>query len=310
MENFISEFFDEARTNAPNMFTKVLGPKYAEMFNQVYNASLANRDEKMMDLYDSSKEDASLSAEQKKIITGCYLGYKEAVGSRNVSTPLIAYVATRKPVLSKNLKKKARLKRMVSNLYDLVEETGFDMNIGHFATLLNVFFTQYSNRNIKDEFDGLIIMSALSSFARACGPLSYANKWYIMYYMRNIALLAYAPPGIFNEDPDLLGKVNNIVKTNSIVVLLELKRSGVLTEKDDEIAKAKKKAIDEHFSKLDEMAKNNQEKLSNAVNKELALLTIDNGGDVNLPEHPEDDKKVEEVNNEGETSHDEGNNDN
>ena len=56
------------RTGYKNMFTKVLGPAYARMFNQVYNATLANRDEKMMDLYDKAKEDPTLNAAQKKIM--------------------------------------------------------------------------------------------------------------------------------------------------------------------------------------------------------------------------------------------------
>ena len=243
---------EENRTYTKNMFTAPLGDKYARAFHEVYHSSIQDRDQKMRKLYEDSKEDQSLNEKQKKIIASCYVGYLQAICKNSLSIPIIDFVAKYKPVLSKAIrtqrKKKNKivstnhLKRTVNDLYDVVIRTGFYFEVATLPTLIKVFENQFivkseSQKTLENNNDltfETLILAALSKFGRGCSPISYANMWYISIFMKNISLLTYINPKVYQEMPELRIQILNLVKSIRYILALEMQRAGSIKEEKKE----------------------------------------------------------------------------
>ena len=240
-------------TYTKNMFTTPLGDKYARAFHEVYHASLQDREEKMSKLYHDAMADDTLTKEQKHIISECYVGFAQAICKDTVSAPIIAFVHKMKPVLAKAIKtqrkkgnrvvKTNRLKRTVNDLYDAVERTGFFFEVAYLPSLLKVFQAQFIQENpinkISSETDltfETLVLAAFSKFGRACSPYSYANLWYITYFMQNISLLTYISKEVYDSIPGLKDQIRNIVKTINIIQVLEMKRAGIIADEKKDLS--------------------------------------------------------------------------
>jgi hypothetical protein len=246
----VIEPIETGRTYTSNMFTAPLGDRYARGFHEVYNASVEDRETKMKELYESAMADNSLREQQKHIIKTCYVGFNEAICKNNISTPLIAFVSTKKPVLSKSIRtnrkkgnrivKSNRLKRTVEDLYYAMDRTGFFFEVAYLPTLIKVFESQFVKKERPHDNDDMnltfesLIMAALSTFSRACGPKSYANLWYIACFMQNISSLAYLNPVTYESVPQLKDQAANLIKTIKAIQLLEMKRAGVMPPTEEE----------------------------------------------------------------------------
>lgn len=239
------EPIETGRTYTTNMFTPLVGGRYARGFHEVYHASLEDREERMRSLYEEAMTDASLSEQQKHLIKACYVGFNEAICRNSISMPIIAFVSTKKPVLSKAIRtarkkgnkvvKSNRLKRTVNDLYDALEKTGFNFEVAYLPSLIKAFEVQFGGEEkVYDEESGLtfetLVMAALSAFTRASGPRSYANLWYTAYFMQNLSLLAFIPIDTYQSIPGLKDQATNLMKTIRSIQYLELKRAGLVPE--------------------------------------------------------------------------------
>ena len=207
----------------------------------------------MKKLYDTAMEDEGLTEEQRHVIKACYVGFNQAICKNSVSTPLIAFVSSKKPVLSKAIKtnrkkgkkvvKSSRLKRTVEDLYGVMERIGFPVKVAMLPDLIRQLHVRYIQHDKEDD-DSLtmesLILAALSAFARACDIKSYANLWYIAIFMRNIWLLVYVKSEVFKDNPQFRVRVANLVNTIRTIQVLEIKRMGVVpppSKADTETAK-------------------------------------------------------------------------
>ena len=202
-----------------NMFSKIVGSKYAKKFHEVYYADIETRDDKMKALYDESKTDPGLKDIQKKIIEKCYIAYLAAVGSNcNVSLPIIAYLNKKKPSIHKILKSDVRTKRSYYDLYDVVERSGFRFEIQNFPDLLKVFMVQFKQQDEEHLCDDdyrfeNVILIVLSKFSRTLPNTAVVNIWYILMFMKNIGSLAYISKEVFERNERLKDQVRCIIKT-------------------------------------------------------------------------------------------------
>ena len=241
-----------------NMFDTVLGDRYARGFDEVYHASLESQEELMKKLYDTAMEDESLNEEQRHIIKACYVGFNQAICKNSVSTPLIAFVSSKKPVLSKAIKthrkkgkkmvKSSRLKRTVEDLYGVMERIGFPVEVALLPELIRQLHARYIRREKEDD-DGLtmesLILAALSAFARACDLKSYANLWYIAVFMRHIWLLVYVRSEVFKANLQFKARVANFVNTVRTIQVLEIKRMEVVPPPKEDTKPVKEESPNE-----------------------------------------------------------------
>ena len=79
-----------------------------------------------------------------------------------------------------------------------------------------------------------LILAALSKFGRGCSPISYANMWYISIFMKNISLLTYINPKVYQEMPELRIQILNLVKSIRYILALEMQRAGSIKEEKKE----------------------------------------------------------------------------
>lgn len=249
----VIEPLETGGTYTSNMFTALVGDRYARGFHEVYHASLEDREAKMSELYKEAMADERLDDKQKHLIKSCYVGFNEAICKNAMSMPILAFVSTKKPVLSKAIRvarkkgnkvvKSTRLKRTVNDLYDAMEKTGFFFEVAYLPSLIKAFEVHFSKgeERIYDESDTSlafesIVMAALSIYARSCSPRSYANLWYVACFMQNLNLLSFASPEVYETIPGLKEQVGNLVKTIRTIQLLELKRAGLLPQRKEEPA--------------------------------------------------------------------------
>ena len=172
----VIEPIETGRTFTTNMFTEALGYRYARGFHEVYTAGLEEREEKMRKLYETAMADEFLSEKQKQIMKGCYIGFNQAICRNSMSTPLIAFVAAKKPVLSKSIQtsrkkgnrtvRSKRLQRTIESLADTVRATGFYFEVSYLPILIKVLESQFLNNEeeVYDRNTALedLIMAALN----------------------------------------------------------------------------------------------------------------------------------------------------
>ena len=202
-----------------NMFSKIVGSKYAKKFHEVYYADIESRDDKMKALYEEAKTDTGLKDIQKKIIEKCYIAYLAAVGSNcNISIPIIAYLNKKKPSIYKIIKSDIRTKRNYYDLYDVVERSGFKFEIQNFPDLLKVFMVQFKQQDEEHLYDDdylfeNVVLIVLSKFSRALPNIAVVNIWYMLMFMKNIGSLAYITKETFESNERLKDQVKCILKT-------------------------------------------------------------------------------------------------
>ena len=227
---------------AKNMFDTPLGSGYARRFDEVYHATLEKQDELMKKLYEDATADETLNEEQMRIIKACYVGYNEATCKNGVSTPLIAFVSSKKPDLGKRIrtmrKKKnkmvdsGRLKRTVEDLYGITERIGFEFEVALLPEMMKTIETRFIKKDGETEDNQLafesLVLAAISLFARRCSPTSYANLWYVVCLMKRIQLLSYMPSNMLQTTPEIKPRLLNLVKTIKTIQILEMQRSGAL----------------------------------------------------------------------------------
>lgn len=220
-----------------NMFTKIIGSKYAQKFHEVYYDSIESRDTKMKKLYEESKEDTSLTDIQKKIIGKCYIAYLAAVGANcNMSLPILSFLEKKKPSITKVIKSDVRIKRMFTDLQDVIDRSGFEFDVYHFPSLLKVFMVQFRQKDVSELddddywFEGIVII-ALSKFSRVLPSVAIPTIWYVLMFMKNIASLAYIKEDLFNQNKHIKPQVSSIMKTLYAINLIEDKRVNKTEEK-------------------------------------------------------------------------------
>lgn len=206
-----------------NMFTSIVGSKYAKKFHEVYYADFSTRDKLMKDLYEEAKNDVNLKEKQKIIIKKCYMAYLFAVGSNcGISLPIISYLEKTKPNLNKILNSDIRLKRMMNDLDETISKTGFDLNIYALPQLLTVFFVQFQQKPKEDLYDSdgiyeFKILAVLNKYSRVFSVDSVVNLWYTIIFMKNIVSLAYIKEEEYNENEHIKKQVPSILRTLLIV---------------------------------------------------------------------------------------------
>lgn len=224
-----------------NMFTKIFGPKYAYRFAEIYGASIVTREEAMKKLYDDINADENMTEAQKKIAAACYIAFKEALCINTVSTPIIAYLDKKKPVLIKMLKD-SRIKRTASDLYDLFDDNGFECEVARLPLWVHEFEKTYTTGKNASLFgvDGdyslqCLILAAFSKFYRSLNPNNVATKWYIMLFIKNIEYMSTVIPEFAAKCPTYKNQVVNLLKTIYMIQRLEFKRAGLVEDKMDEV---------------------------------------------------------------------------
>lgn len=202
-----------------NMFSKIVGNKYAKKFHEVYYSDIETRDTKMKELYEESKNDTVLKDIQKKIIEKCYIAYLAAVGENcNISMPIIAFINKKKTSIVKTIRSDVRVKRAYYDLYDVVEKSGFRFEIQNFSNLLKIFMVQFNQQDkeyLYDEdylFENTVLIT-LSKFSRGLPEVAVVNIWYMLMFMKNIASLAYITKETFESNERLKEQVKCILKT-------------------------------------------------------------------------------------------------
>ena len=218
IETIFRNTIPEFTKDSTNMFSKIVGSKYAKKFHEVYYSDINTRDEKMNALYYESKTDTGLKDTQKKIIKICYIAYLSAVGANcNLSMPIIAFINKKVASIIKIIKSDVRTKRSYYDLYDVVEKSGFKFEMQNFADLLKVFMVQFQQQDethLHDEdylFENVVLIT-LSKFARV-HPNTLTNSWYVLMFMKNIASLAYITKETFEANERLKDQVKCILKT-------------------------------------------------------------------------------------------------
>lgn len=222
---------------ATNMFDSPLGHRYARRFDEVYNATLENQEVLMKKLYDDAMADEELDEKQKRIIKACYVGFNEAICKNGVSTPLIAFVSSKKPSLSKSIQanrkkkgkvvKSSRLKRTVEDLYGVTERIGFDFEVALLPELIQTIERRFLKNEQEDDnqlTSESLILASISLFARACQPTSYANLWYASCFMKRIQMLAYINSETLTTNPEFKIQLINTIKTIHTIQSLEMHR--------------------------------------------------------------------------------------
>ena len=232
---------------ATNMFDSPLGHRYARRFDEVYHATLENQEDLMKKLYDDAVADEGLDEKQKHIIKACYVGFNEAICKNGISTPLIAFVSSKKPALSKSIRtnrkkkgqvvKSSRLKRTVEDLYGVTDQIGFDFEVASLPELIQLIESRFIKK--KDDENPLafesLVLAALSLFARACKPTSYANLWYVACFMKRIQMMAYMRPEWLTTHAEFKTQLINVIKTIRTIQILEMQRTGILPPKEETI---------------------------------------------------------------------------
>lgn len=200
-------------TTGENMFHKAINKTYGELFDKVFHASLEERDQLMLDLYNKSKEDDSLDDKKKKIIAGCYLAHINAVCDDCFCGPLMFFYDKKKPNLKKLYHEK-RLIRAVDDLYTVVDRSGFSCRPEYMPELTKSILASYgySTKVPFVEDKDAILMLLLSRFARAIGPNDYKNIWFVVQLIQNISLNAYASPELLNNNMKLQKQRMNLAK--------------------------------------------------------------------------------------------------
>lgn len=213
-----------------NMFSKIVGSKYAKKFHEVYYSDIESRDSKMKALYEEAKEDTTLKDYQKKIIDKCYIAYLAAVGANgNMSLPILIFLEKKKPAILKILNSDTRTKRMMWDLQDVITSNGFYLDVYNFPDLLKVFMVQFrqkdeSELHNNDYWFERVILAALSQFTRVLPRLAIPTIWYALMFMKNIASLAYIKEDTFNNNEHIKPQVISIMKTLYAMNIMENKR--------------------------------------------------------------------------------------
>jgi hypothetical protein len=237
MSNSISRFQDvpliqmdeNEEKNLPkeNMFNKPLGNKYAAKFSEIFKSSIQDRDQKMKELYENSKEDESLNEQQKKLITKCLLGYNFAVCEKNISFPLIDFINKKKPNLTKYSKNK-RINRTIVDLDDAVKRSGFDIDTYTFLLKVRRFLKIYSFIGKDDENDldesVCLFVTALSRLSRSLSVLDYSGIWYVIMLMKQIESLTFLNIRAMKENNNIIEQIKKMVGTIITIKKLEEKR--------------------------------------------------------------------------------------
>lgn len=233
-----SVYLQEEKKYEKNMFTIPLGDRYAKKFYNVYNAKLEDRDRLMKELYEEGKNDESLNQNQKKIIYGCYIAYSEAIGKNNIAMPLVTYIKTKKPNLTKCLNEK-RLKRIIEDLYTFSDKTGFEFQYYNLFDLLKMFIRSFgkleNDEDNKDFSFELYLIIAISKYVRNLSVIAYPQMWFGLMLIKNISLLSFVNINLFNNE--IANEAKNLINLINVIHTLEIERAGIQLktkkEKDD-----------------------------------------------------------------------------
>ena len=196
-----------------NMFYKAINPKYGKLFQEVFDAPLADRDDLMLQLYTQSKDDESLDDHKKKIIAGSYLAHINAVCDENFCGPLMFFFDKKKPNLKK-FYQEDRLVRCVDDLYTVVKRSGFYCRPELMPELTKSLLASYgySTKVPFVEDKDALLMILLSRFARTISPIDYKNIWFVVEVINNVSLNAYATPDFLYSNPKLHKQRMNLAK--------------------------------------------------------------------------------------------------
>jgi hypothetical protein len=228
------------RPYTKNMFTVPFGDKYARAFHNLFFASISEQDEIASKIETMIKEDKSLTDIQRNKLNACLVAYHTASCENQISVPIIAFMKNHKPNIAKFMKDN-RLKRVVSDLYDLFYENGFEYEVAYFPQLLQQFEYQYTDEKNLPKLNGgftdectfqIMVLVMLGRFARNLKFAEYASKFYVMMFMQKISQLTYLPTEVLYENEKLKDSIINILKTIYIIQRLELKRSGVIDDEE------------------------------------------------------------------------------
>ena len=250
-----------------NMFTDILGEKYAKKFSEVFDAAIKDQDKLMTDLYNESKEDPDLTKKQKKTIYGCTIAYNIAQAEKGVTAPLIAFVSNHKPNLTKAVtgKKFKRYKRTIEDLYTFGQRTGFFVNIAELPTLIKRIERTFGFRKKEDinkspqeimedlEYEVMYI-AAISKFARIISLSDIIAHWYVVILLKQIINLPFISPKLAKEMPGLNNQVKNLLKAMNYIHYLEVKRANDAKPKTEEEIKAKEMEDKEYEEMIDREA--------------------------------------------------------
>jgi hypothetical protein len=223
--------------SSANMFRLPLGEKYAKKFSEVFNATIEEQDKVMGELYESSKEDESLTEKQKKIIAGCTLAYNMAQAEKGVSTPIISFVKSKKPNLTKAVSGKnyIRYRRTIEDLYQFNERTGFWIHVAELPKLIKYCEATFGfmkkedvNKSFQEINEDLeyevMYVAAISRFSRTIALTDYIAQWYVVMLMKQIKLLSFVHSDIIKSNAAITDQAKNMIKGMSYIHHLEMER--------------------------------------------------------------------------------------
>ncbi len=283
------------QTNWPktkNMFSEVLGDRYAERFSKIYYSDLKDKDDLIKRIHEESKVDASLNVEQKTVINPCVLAYNQAPGNSDVSVPIIAFMKNSKPNLFKILNNVARTRRAEQQIQDFVDTTGFVFDttalFNQFLNILSLAKTM-TNPNVGEAHNtaaGFNFM-ALVQYSRKLDDEHIATKWYILSYLTFIQEISNH---IYDREfiTTNYSRITSLIKTFNYVLYIAYENAGKVDELKQflsSITEAHKKS-DETEEKIQEDIESSRE----AVIREQESDLVDNN--VSMAKFKELDEKL------------------
>ena len=252
--------------SSANMFRLPLGEKYAKNFSEVFNAPIEEQDRVMGELYESSKEDESLTEKQKKIIAGCTLAYNMAQAEKGVSTPIISFVKTKKPNLTKAVTGKnfIRYRRTIEDLYQFNERTGFWIHVAELPKLIKYCENTFgfvkkedANKTIQEIDEDLeyevMYVAAISKFSRTIALTDYIAQWYVVMLMKQIKLLSFVHHDIIKANEAITDQAKNMIKTVNYIHYLELERFNASKPKTEEEKAKEAELVKQEEQEYEEM---------------------------------------------------------
>ena len=203
----------ELENQPKNKFYEVINDHYGKLFQEVYDSDPYTRDEKMKNLYESSKTDDSLSDDKKKLISLCMLAYNNAICEENMCGLLI-FFTQHKQINIKKLLKIKKLSRLIDDLYTTLNRIKFPFRPELVSELVQAVLATYGKGSKNKEITNMDIypLIVLASYARGLSPVDYKDMWFCAMFMKNLSSIAYVSEKVLDDHPEIKKQRENLYK--------------------------------------------------------------------------------------------------
>lgn len=195
-----------------NKFYEVLNDHYGKLFQEVYDSDPFTRDEKMKKLYEESKTDEGLSAEQKRLVSTCVIAYNNAVCENNMCGLLLFFMEHKQLNPDKLVTNMKKLSRLIDDLYTTLNRIGFAFRPELIPELVQALLATYGQGSEDGEIDARDIypLIILAKYARALSPVDYKDMWFCVMFMKNLSSIAYTSEKVMDKYPTVKQQRGNL----------------------------------------------------------------------------------------------------